>query len=163
MTGAVHPGEVINRLKYNRMISQEARRDRNVFHNMYLKVNEAASFRRWWRAITEAAEKEGLLELRLVVNGRSGRSHTFLWRPRVASQSKAEVVSVKLPINRQRFGLPMEIEAKICINGSLESAGRRMMLFGRLIDEYSMSKGAQNWQEVPDLKLNSAKEPVYTA
>jgi TolB-like protein len=47
------------------------------------------------------------------------------------------VVTVKLPISRLGFGLAMEIKAKIPINGLLESTGRRIMLFGRLIDEYS--------------------------
>ena len=45
------------------------------------------------------------------------------------------------------------------VNGSLESTGRRMMLFGRLIDEYS-GTALNKTRNSSILDFTNAKQPV---
>jgi hypothetical protein len=44
---------------------------------------------------------------------------------------------VAFPLARRLGGLPLKVEADVLVNGSLESVGRRVALFGRLLDEYA--------------------------
>ena len=70
---------------------------------------------------------------------KNSRQHKFLWQSNKAKDDR-ELVRIKLPIDQEKLDMPVEIEAKMHINDSLESCGRRMMLFGRLIDEYGFKK-----------------------
>jgi hypothetical protein len=135
--GAVRLGETIAKIKYNRAISRETAEDTHLFQEIHLAFRQTVSFRQWWQTVSDAAKKEELSELCLTVTGRNGHKHKFTWQSNNHEKEQDEVVTVKLPISSRRFDLPMEIEAKIPVNGLLESTGRRMMLFGRLIDEYS--------------------------
>lgn len=135
--GGIRFREAIARLKYNKAIAKDAVKDTHLFEEMYLAFHQAVSFRQWWQTVSDAAEKQGLSELCLTVTARSGRRHKFTWQSNNHEKEQDEAVTVKLPISKYRFGLRMDIEAKMPINGLLESTGRRMMLLGRLIDEYS--------------------------
>jgi hypothetical protein len=135
--GAVRLRETIAKIKYNKAISRETAEDTHLFQEIHMAFRRTVSFRQWWQMVSDTAEKEGLSELCLTVTAKSWREHKFTWRSNNHEKDQSEVVTVKLPISRRRFGLAMEIKAKIPINGLLESTGRRIMLFGRLIDEYS--------------------------
>jgi UDP-GlcNAc:undecaprenyl-phosphate GlcNAc-1-phosphate transferase len=138
VVGSVRLRETIARLKYNKAISREATEDSRLFQQLHLAFGQTTSFRQWWQVLCKAAESHGILELCLIATAGSGRRHKFTWQSNNHEKDQdEEVISVKLPISRQRFGIDMEIEAKMPINGLLESTGRRIMLFGRLIDEYS--------------------------
>jgi UDP-GlcNAc:undecaprenyl-phosphate GlcNAc-1-phosphate transferase len=135
--GAIRLRETIAKIKYNKAISKEAAEDTRLFQEIHLAFRQTVSFRQWWQTVSDAAKKEELSELCLTVTGRNGHKHKFTWQSNNHEKDQDEVVTVKLPISSHRFELPMEIEAKIPVNGLLESTGRRIMLFGRLIDEYS--------------------------
>jgi hypothetical protein len=135
--GAIRLREIIAKIKYNKAISREIAEDTHLFQEIYLAFHRTVSFRQWWQMVSDVAEKEALSELCLTVTGKNGHKHEFTWRSNNYEKGQDEMVTVKLPISRRRFDLPMEIEVKIPVNGLLESTGRRMMLFGRLIDEYS--------------------------
>jgi UDP-GlcNAc:undecaprenyl-phosphate GlcNAc-1-phosphate transferase len=158
--GAVRLRETIARIKYNKVISREAAEDTSLFQELHLAFHQNVSFRQWWQIVSDAAEKEGLSELCLTVTARSGRSHQFTWRTNNHDKDPDEVTNVKLPINRRRFGLAMEIEAKMPVNGLLESIGRRIMLFGRLIDEYSGTTLLNKTQNSSILEFTSTRQPV---
>lgn len=147
-------------MKYNKAISREVAEDARLFQEIYLRFRQAASFRQWWQMFSDAAEKEGLSELCLTATARSGRSHRFTWRSNNHDKYWDEAVSVKLPINRRRFGMAMEIEAKMPVNGLLESTGRRIMLFGRLIDEYRGTVQPNKTQNSSMIEFTNNRHPV---
>ncbi len=136
VAGAVGLREIISRLKYNMVVSKEAKEHTHIFEETYLRFHEAMSFKQLWQAASAAAEEMGFLEVRLTATAQSGRSHKFIWKAVNNEDDQHEVVSIKLVLDEHRLGVPLDIEVKIPANGLLESAGRRMMLFGRLIDEY---------------------------
>ncbi|MBN1391373.1 MAG: undecaprenyl/decaprenyl-phosphate alpha-N-acetylglucosaminyl 1-phosphate transferase [Sedimentisphaerales bacterium] len=135
--GAIRLRETLAKIKYNKAISREAAEDARLFQEIHMAFHRTTSFRQWWQMVSDAAEREDFSELCLTVTGGNGHKHKFMWRSDDYKKNHDEVVTVKLPISRRRFELPMEIEAKISVKGLLESTGRRMMLLGRLIDEYS--------------------------
>jgi len=154
VVGAVRLRETIAKLKYNKAISKEAAKDTCVFQETYLALRQAGSFRQWWRMVSDVAEKGGFSELSLTATTGSGRRHKFTWQSDNRKKDEHDVVTLKLPISRYKFGVSMEIEAKMLVKGLLEAAGRRMMLFGRLIDEYSaaaLPNKAEN-SSIPEIR-----------
>ena len=135
--GAVRLREVIAGLKYNRAIARQAEKDISIFKDTHLSFHKTMSFKQWWQAVANVAENAGISEITLTAVARSGRKHTFSWQSKDCEKVQQETISMKVPIGEYRFGLPLDIEAKMPVDGMLESTGRRVMLFGRLIDEYS--------------------------
>jgi UDP-GlcNAc:undecaprenyl-phosphate GlcNAc-1-phosphate transferase len=158
--GAVRLRETIAKIKYNKAISRETAEDTHLFQEIHLAFRRTVSFRQWWQMVSDTAEKEGLSELCLTVTAKSWREHKFTWRSNNHEKDQSEVVTVKLPINRRRFGLAMEIEAKMPVNGLLESTGRRIMLFGRLIDEYRDTAQPNKTQDSSTIEFTNTMQPV---
>jgi hypothetical protein len=158
--GAVRLRETIAKIKYNKAISRETAEDIHLFQEIHLAFRRIVSFRQWWQMVSDTAEKEGLSELCLTVTAKSWREHKFTWRSNNHEKYQSEVVTVKLPISRRRFGLAMEIKAKIPINGLLESTGRRIMLFGRLIDEYSGTASLNKAEESSIIEFTDNQQSV---
>ena len=127
---------IITRLKSNMAISHEGRKYMDVFEDAQLAIRKVTSFKDWWQAISTVAQKMDFFELSLTVTINDGSSRDFVWRKNNPEKDRQEIVTVRIPIGEHRLALPLNIEAKIFVNSSLESAGQRMMLFGRLIDEY---------------------------
>jgi UDP-GlcNAc:undecaprenyl-phosphate GlcNAc-1-phosphate transferase len=160
--GAIRLRETIAMIKYNKAISKEAAEDTRLFQEIHLAFRQIVSFRQWWQMVSDVAEKEALSELCLTVTGKNGHKHEFTWRSNNYEKNQDELVTVKLPISRRRFDLPMEIEAKIPVNGLLESTGRRMMLFGRLIDEYSSTTLPNKAENGLMPEFANIRQPVQT-
>jgi UDP-GlcNAc:undecaprenyl-phosphate GlcNAc-1-phosphate transferase len=158
--GAIRLRETIARIKYNKAISKESAEDARMCQEIQLAFRQAVSFKRWWQVVSDAAEKEELFDLCLTVTGKNGHKHKFTWQANNHEKDKDEIVEVKLPISRYRFGMDMEIEVKMPINGLLESTGRRMMLLGRLIDEYSIPRSEHKTENSSILEFKNTKEPV---
>ena len=49
-----------------------------------------------------------------------------------------------LPVLDRRAGPPLQMELAVHVNGSLETAGRRVAYFSRLIDEYCPATLSKN-------------------
>ncbi len=127
---------IITRLKSNIAISHEGRKYIDIFEDAQLSIRKVASFKDWWQAISTVAQKMDFFELSLTITSKDGTSRDFLWRKNNPEKDQRQIVTMRMPINKHQLALPVNIEVKIPIDSSLESAGQRMMLFGRLIDEY---------------------------
>ena len=154
--GAVRPREFIAKIKTNLKISRQAKAQVNIFQNTFLMFNKAASFRELWQAISNACEKMEFSELALSLTDRNSHLHTFRWISVDQNKNRRETVHVKLHIEEHRLGMPVDIDAKIPANDSLESIGRRMMLLGRLIDEY----GEINLLGKINIRIPSTIKPI---
>jgi hypothetical protein len=139
IVGAVKLRETLSQLRRNTAILQQARETKDIFEETYLKFHEATSFKALWQATANAAEEMGFLQLSLTATAGGGRTHKFIWRSVEAEKCRLEMVSIQLLLDAHRFGMPLEIEAKMLATNSLESTGRKMLLLGRLIDEYSIT------------------------
>jgi len=160
LAGVVQVRDIIAKLKYKRALSKDASEDFHIFEELHLQIPQAASFRKWWQMVSDAAQREGLSELCLTATANGGRRHQFIWRAENSEKPPGERITVRLPISSTRFGLSMEIEAKWPVNGLLEPAGRRIMLFGRLLDEYIISIGSNKKQDFSTFEIQSKNDKV---
>ncbi|MDO8301902.1 MAG: MraY family glycosyltransferase [Sedimentisphaerales bacterium] len=137
--GAIQLRQIAVQMKSNLTVARQAREHVDIFRNTLLMFGEADSFKKLWQAISNACEKMKFAKLSLSLTARNGHIHTFIWLAADEQDNHDDVVCVRLHVDEHRVGIPIDIEAKIPANNSLESIGQRMMLLGRLIDEYGVA------------------------
>ncbi|MDD5458739.1 MAG: MraY family glycosyltransferase, partial [Phycisphaerae bacterium] len=141
--GAVRLREIAARVRYNKELSQIASDDIAIFKNTRLELAGTISFKQWWKAVSEAAEKVNFARLTVTITTGNQRYHTFTWKSSNAADME-RLLMVDVPVDTGRARPDIRIEARMNADGSLESCGRRLMLFGRLIDEYRFSQQERN-------------------
>ena len=68
-----------------------------------------------------------------------GNGH-YSWRRTDVELTPDETISIVLPVGRNGNGGASRVELVVRANGSLEAIGRRITLFGRLLDEHGPPK-----------------------
>ena len=132
--GAIRLCETIARFRQNRTIAQETLEQRRLFEQAQLAMRAARTFDQWWSAACDAAEKLEFSRLSLRLARRDGSAKTLLWHG-PGSPENSQALTVTLPVCDRRTGPPLEAQVEVRLNGSIESAGRRVTFFGRLLDE----------------------------
>lgn len=81
------------------------------------------------------------LSLSLPLINRDGTRHTLTWRQDVKTPNFGHeaLLKVNVPVRDRRIGPLLNLKAEVCMNGSLESASRRIALFTRLVEECSVA------------------------
>lgn len=154
--GAVRLRETLAGARRTIAITREAKRQRREFESAELVLREATSFAQWWSGVCRAAEEMEFLRLSLALTNRDGSVRTLLWRRPGEDPPPHERIALTVPIRQRRQGGLLTAEVDVDVKGSLESAGRRVTLFGRLIDEHSLA-------DLPRAPHVAAEVPVPAA
>ena len=97
------------------------------------------TFDQWWTSLCQAAQQLDFVRISLSLTNRDGTGRTLLWQRPGADVPVHEKITVAVPVRHRRPGDPLKAEVDVYLHGSIESAGRRMALFGRLIDDHSIA------------------------
>jgi hypothetical protein len=110
------------------------------FEDVELHFQRAVNFNQWWLAVSAAAESMDFFSLSLPIIKRDGTSYTLTWRDdsQTLKSDKYELLNLDIPIRDRRAGSSLNLRIEVCQNGSLESAGRRVALFTRLMEKYEI-------------------------
>ena len=139
VVGSVRLRETIVGLHRKYAISREMKEEIKNFEDAQLHFHRADAFNQWWRAVSTAADKMGFISLSMNIINRDGTIRKMAWRQDDKSKnSDNEVLKLNVPIRDRRPGSSLNLKIEVCRNGSLESAGRRIALFTRLIDEHDI-------------------------
>lgn len=141
IVGSVRISETLAALKRKYTIFSEKKQEIENFQNIELYFRQARIFEQWWQAVCFAADKMGFVRGLLPIIKRDRSRHVLVWEK--SGAGPGEIVKMTVPIRDRRAGSQLHLEVQVQANGSLESAGRRLMLFSRLIDEYSLAKLAR--------------------
>ena len=95
-------------------------------------------FRSWWQAICVAAEQLDFMRIKLPLKNSDSAHRTLTWQRKARGTKASEVLTLRIPIRWIKTDPRLNIEVDVNVNSSLESAGHRVALFGRLIDEHSI-------------------------
>jgi hypothetical protein len=136
--GAVRLCDSLAVARRNFMIAAESKEERRRFETMQLLLREASSFEAWWRAVCRAAEGLAFFEMSLTSSQDYPDRRIRTWRCAERNGQAAPGMRIVVPLNHSPMASLFRIEAIINQNGSLESAGRRVTLFNRLIDEFGL-------------------------
>ena len=138
LVGSVRLRETLAALHRNRAIAREASEQRHEFEDVELRFREAATFDQWWKVVEYAAGQMEFSRVALTLTNRDGTTRIQIWRCPSPELRPHETVSVTVPVRHRRPGGPLQAQLDVLVAKSLESVGRRIALFGRLLDEHSI-------------------------
>ena len=130
----------MNTWKRKHTVSHQVQYEKEEFETIELYFHRAKLFDQWWDAICFAADRMGFLRGRLPITNRDGTERILIWHrcPADNTADNLDIVAVSLPIRDRRAGLSLKLDVEVMTNGSVESVGRRLALFGRLIEDYGI-------------------------
>ena len=144
LVGAVRVRQAFAVLQQNRAIARQARQDRAGFEQAQLLLREARSFDAWWQGVCLAAGDLEFARLSLPLINRDGTRRMLTWHHAGPESAPDEILRMDLPIRDRRAGPPLRLGVAISVNGSVESGGRRLALFSRLLDEHGLASLLQH-------------------
>lgn len=139
VVGAIRLGETIKRLQKKYTITSEIQKEIRNFEDAQLHFRKAETFHQWWQAVSKTAEIMGFLNLNLPLVNRDGSARNLNWWQNRSNSNSDDALKVNLPVRDRRSGQKLNLSIEVCSNGSLESAGRRIALFTRLMDEHDIT------------------------
>jgi UDP-GlcNAc:undecaprenyl-phosphate GlcNAc-1-phosphate transferase len=138
LVGSVNLREIIRGLRRKYVVTHQMNEERKCFETTQLHFREVKTFDQWWEAASCAAEKMDFLSLNLNLTNRDGSSRVLVWRQNGNGPDHHELLKVNVPLRDRRAGPSLSLRIEVYRDGSLESAGRRVALFTRLIDEFGI-------------------------
>ncbi len=140
--GVVHLRTTLARLQQKYRCSRQDRQEHRIFENLQLRFRQVHENGQWWQAVCEAASRMDFVWISLKKTYGDGRTETEIWRvPGGPPSETSELVMMTIPIKNGGPHISEELEIAVRVNGSLEAAGRRITLFGRLMDEHAAMAG----------------------
>ena len=140
IVGSVRPAYIVAAFRKRRTITQQQHQERKSFEEADLYFRRAGTFEQWWQAISTAADKMDFWTVDLPLINRDGTTRALSWRQngQTPAPNPGGLVQVHVPIRDRRTGSSLHLKIELYRNGSLESAGRRVALFTRLIEEHDI-------------------------
>ncbi len=123
--------------KHKKMIERKIEVER--YEEAELHFRQAKNFDTWWHAICFAAHKMEFAQAKLPLVNRDGSQNTLKWAKDKDNENGKDVIETTLSIPDRRSNSVLKLGINVNTNGSIESAGRRIALFGKLIERYSVT------------------------
>lgn len=135
LAGSVRLRQSFDKLRHNYGLNAQRSQAFKSFEYLQLEFRNTQTFDQWWQSVCRAAGSMDFAEVALPVTNRDGKQRTFQWQTDTPGRNNGNTLKVRVPIKDRRSGRQLELTMNVRINGSLESAGHRVMLFSRLMDE----------------------------
>ena len=139
IVGSVRLRETIEGLRLRYAIANRTKDETRDFEAAELHLRRAKTFEQWWRAVSTAAEIMDFLDISLPVTNRDGTIRTLTWHNNGSEADSQKHINASIPVQDRRPGPPLDLKIEAYADGSLESAGRRIALFTRLVEEHDIA------------------------
>ena len=150
VVGAVRLRETIAGLQRKYTITRQIKEEVRSFESIQLLFCQVQTFNDWWQAICVAAEQLDFMRIKLPLTSRDGTIRTLTWRhDGQAPAPQDEPLKVDIPVRDRRAGPSLNLRIEVCGTGSLESAGRKVALFTRLVEEHDIVSLPGNGKGIP--------------
>jgi UDP-N-acetylmuramyl pentapeptide phosphotransferase/UDP-N-acetylglucosamine-1-phosphate transferase/glycosyltransferase involved in cell wall biosynthesis len=145
--GALRVSVISSAYRHNTELGKLKSRYRHTFDEMQLRFMAVRSFEAWWLEVCEALNRLDFVRLTINVINRDGTPRRLSWHKADLSGSEP-TLRMSIPIRHRRSGGPMLAEIEVSATESLEMAGHRVTVFGRLMEENSLAA-------VPDVRKST--------
>jgi UDP-GlcNAc:undecaprenyl-phosphate GlcNAc-1-phosphate transferase len=141
VVGSVRLEKITAAMRKRYKVSHQEREERKSFEEAALYFRRAQTFDQWWQAVSTAAGKMEFWAVDLPLINRDGTSRDLIWHYNGHNPDPGPegLIQVHVPVRDRRSGSRLRLKIELYRNGSLESAGRRVALFTRLIDEHDIN------------------------
>ena len=138
VVGSVRLRETVAGIRNKYAITRQIKDEVGKFEEVQLHFRQAETFQQWWQAAVEAAGRMDFSSLHLLLTNRDGTPRALIWQQGDNNADSDGLIKMHVPIQDRRDGPHLDLKIEVCKNGSLESAGRRITLFARLMEEYGI-------------------------
>jgi UDP-GlcNAc:undecaprenyl-phosphate GlcNAc-1-phosphate transferase len=139
VVGAIRLRETIIRLRQKYDMKHEIQQEIRNFEDVQLYFRQAQTFGQWWQAVSKTADVLGFSNLSIPLVHRDGSTATLNWQQNGQNMDSEDILKVNLSVRDRRAGPKLNLKIEICRETYLESAGRRITLFMRLMDEHNVN------------------------
>lgn len=141
VVGSIRLEKITAAMQKRYKIIHQEHEERKSFEEAALYFRRAQTFDQWWQAISTAAGKMEFWAVDLPLINRDGTSRDLIWHYNGHDPDPGPegLIQVHVPVRDRRSGSWLRLKIELYKNGSLESAGRRVALFTRLIDEHDIN------------------------
>ena len=162
IVGSIRLEQIKPAMQKRYKIIHREREERKSFEEAALYFRRAETFDQWWQAISMAAGKMEFWTVDLPLVNRDGTSRALNWsyNGHGPDPGPEGLIQVHVPVRDRRSGSSLYLKIELYKNGSLESAGRRVALFTRLIDEHDISNLRLERQVSEHFEVDRA--PLYS-
>ena len=124
-----------------------------VFQDAELRMRESSSISAWWSSLCGVAGDFGVVQVSVDSVWRERSSAPLRWGRDDCPEH--ELVEFSLPINSHGSEISGRVRVAARANGSLESVGRRIALFGRLLESSAIL--AEDEESMPGFPSGSSQ------
>jgi len=135
VVGAVHFRQTLLRVQQKYAFAAQEKQIRETFEDLQLRFRQAHDLDQWWQAVCDAGTRFEFDSVSVVTRDQSGQAETLVWRRAGSSSGDSRIVTINLPIGHDGNAMQMECQIAMTAEPSLEWAGHKGALFGRLVDE----------------------------
>ncbi|MCD4824483.1 MAG: undecaprenyl/decaprenyl-phosphate alpha-N-acetylglucosaminyl 1-phosphate transferase [Phycisphaerae bacterium] len=145
LTGVLRFRKIWNQVSENLARGREVKRERKDFESMQIHFRAAWTFDQWWQAVRRMARRMGFQKLVIHYRREDSREIQTLTYSRPSGDKKAdEMMRLNIPVQQDADNHLVRVEIDVPIAEPLETIGRRLSLFGRLLDEHALPKDNEN-------------------
>ncbi len=146
VVGSVRLRATVAGLKQKYAVTRQMKEEVRSFESLQLLFRRVKTFDDWWQALCLAADKMDFTSIKLPLNDKDGDNtpRALIWHRNGNESDKLETVKMKIPIHEIKAEARLNLEVDVNVNDSLESAGHRVALFSRLLDEHNMVDRPRN-------------------
>lgn len=137
IAGSARLHETIAAIRRNRALTRESRGYLGAFEEMQLQFRSAESFDAWWSGVCLTAAKLDFAMVRLPLIQRDRAETILSWQHPDPVVGDAHRLTAVLPLADRRCGAGLRLQVAVAAHTSLESAGKRLSLFTRLMSDFA--------------------------
>lgn len=137
-SGSARARQTLRAISHAVKIDREAKDYQAVFDEMQLRFNRVADFDQWWAQVVDTAEQLDFVKLDLELARRDGTPRNLSWVRSSGAMDECTALEISIPIQQRRADDSLMVQARVAAPTSLESAGRRVALFARLMEDHSL-------------------------
>jgi len=151
--GAIRLTETVERYRIKRHLVQQMNQEFEVFQDAELRMRESSSISAWWSSLCGVAGDFGFVQVSVDSVWRERSTAPLRWGRDDCPEH--ELVEFSLPINSHGSEISGRVRVAARANGSLESVGRRIALFGRLLESSAIL--AEDEESMPGFPSGSSQ------
>jgi len=168
LAGSIRTNEMLADIRRKRYIDRQSQHYRNSFEMLQLEFAHVQDFSSWWQGVCRAADRLDFVSVHIPATCRDGSIYDLNWQSTNEAYEDGlddiACMNVTVPIaDRRSDAPPLQANVVIAASTSLESAGERLALFTRLMQEHSLRSLLGKSSTAQTAKRGSRGEDAHTS
>lgn len=126
---------ILKALKRNWLMARRVKTKIHIFETAQVKMHQSGSFDEWWDTLCEMGEEMRFSSIKLYDSLDGGCVRKHVWETPEKKSTSGRILNLNLPLNGNESAR-YELKVGVLIDEYLEMGCRRIMLLGRLMDEF---------------------------